>query len=522
MRRWAFVITFAFLFVLAFSRLHSAVIRVADLRPDLVAAVNMTPGNPLGGKIWLISLDGKLLRRLTDNKYYEEHPRFSPDGNKVVFVRNMGGLVRGSIDPQQNEIFVHDLRTGKETRLTRNDAEDGHPEWSYDGSSIAFFSRRGDPGGKATLWLMRADGSNPRQVTQLTAGDLSHLDPNWSPDGAWLSFVNFLEKEGMSYSRIEKIRLDGTQRTVVSSGGRPLKSAKPQEQESWGDLDPNHSPDGRIIWSARRLGGGQIHLYSFGAGGYYSGKAETDMTLPFGAESIERAPSFSPDGKRILLTRVNSNAGSKTRQLVLTDARSSFRRYIISRDDWEVWDPSWHPFAQSGAERDDASVVVTYNARAVSESDGNAAGKRGGDLSERERGSRLSRAVQTTSTTVQYSGSKGSGTGAYEARWKLEAAPQRVLSMTLRFRGNLGGGTMERAALRFQLMDWGKKNWVEVLMKPEVSHDRIEILHEFAPASFVNSETHEVALRLVVSGAPTAQQAPTLDFDLLSLDVKRD
>ncbi len=520
MRHRRLPVAFASLFALIYSPLNSAAAPAPDLRAELVAIVNMTPGNPLGGEIWLIGLDGKLLRRVTNGNDYEEHPRFSPDGGKIVFVRNMSGPARArGLNLKENEIFVYDLRTGKETQLTRDHAENSHPEWSYDGNSIAFSSQRGDPNGKATLWVMRADGSNSRQVTQLKAGDLAHLDPTWSPDGNWLAFVNVQKKGGRLHSRIEKVRLDGSQRTVVSSGGRPWGFEAAQGQESWGDLEPVYSPDGGTIWSARRLGDGSIHLYAFSAGAYYPGKAEIDMSRSSGADSIERSPSFSPDGRRIILTRLVSSVGAKTRQLVLTNTQSSFRRYIIGRDDWDVRDPGWYPFAQSGAERDDASVMASYNAGAAPQSDRRSVLKDGGDLSGR--GSEPSKTVQATLRTVQSSAPDASAS-VYEARWKLEMAPQRVLSMALRLEGRLSAGSVKEGLLRFQLMDWEKRNWVEVLTKPQNSHGEIKIYHELSPANFINRETGEVALRLVVSGTPATQPAPTLDFDLLRLDVRRD
>ncbi len=248
--------------------------RSAEPRPDLVVVLNTNPSNPLGGEIWLMDLSGRLLRRVTRNDYHEERPQFSPDGSRIVFVRNLGGIAPGiGLDPKRNEIFIYDLRTGAETRLTRNDVEDGSPEWSFDGKTIAFFSRRNHPEGKATLWVMQADGSRPRQITALQPGDISHMDSNWGPDGQWLAFANYRAENGRRFSRIEKIRLDGSQRTVISSGGQDRTAGGAEKGEPPGDVDPTHSPDGAMIWSARRLDDGRTHLFAFGAGTYYGGAA---------------------------------------------------------------------------------------------------------------------------------------------------------------------------------------------------------------------------------------------------------
>jgi len=493
--------------------------RGPDSRAELAVVINTHPADPLGGEIWLMDLNGRLVRRITKNNYHEEHPKFSPDGSKIVFVRNTGGIVPGiGLDPGRKEIFVYDLRTGVESRLTRNAVEDGHPEWSFDGRYIAFYSRRNDPEGKATLWIMEADGSHPRRITALQPGDASHLDPNWGPDGQWLAFINYRKEDGHLFSRVEKIRLDGTQRTVISSGGKYVKAHGAEKEEPLGDVEPIHSPDGAMIWSARRLKEGRTHLFAFGAGGYYGGKAETDMDWPIHPDAVERSPQFSPDGRRIVLTRSSPKAGTSNRQLVLTDPRSSFRRHLTSREDWDVWDPSWYPFAHSGSEREDAATIVSYNANPVGSKVILAHNGNGDSTGHRLQGPEE---VRLTVSLGRPAGAKTAPPAAYEARWRLDIPPERVSSLTLRFQGRLrSDGTDEGKSLSFQLMDWETKNWVTVFVRPEVADGPVKIQHEIAPANFVSRDRREVLLRLIAFGA-SATSTPTLETDQLNLDVKR-
>lgn len=506
---------------LVYSQVFAAVVsRTQDLRAELVVVLNMNPSNPLGGEIWLMDLRGRLVRRLTKNNYHEENPKFSPDGNKLVFVRNMGGVVPGvGHDPKYNEIFLFDLRTGVETRLTRNDVDDGHPEWSFDGRYIVFYSRRNHPEGKATLWIMEAGGSHPRQITSLQPGDISHLDPSWGPDGQWLAFVNYREEGGHRFSRVEKIRIDGTQRTVISSGEKLVKSSATGKEEPLGDLDSIHSPDGAMIWSARRLPDGQIHLFAFSAGTYYGGKAETDMNWPVHPDAVERSPQFSPDGRRIVLTRSSPKAGTRNRQLVLTDPQSSFRRYLTSRENWDVWHPSWYPFAHSGSEREDAATMVSYNAGKpiglktllAQNGDGNSAGYR----------PTTPEGIRLAASVVPMVDGKTIPTATYETRWNLDVPPERVSSLTLRFQGKVhGDDAPDGRSLRLQLMDWEEKNWVTVFVLPGVTNGGIKIRHEIAPANFISRDRREVELRIITLGTLAASPG-TLETDSLSLDVKR-
>ena len=72
---------------------------------------------------------------------------------------------------------------GEATSLTQNSgvAVNFHPRFSPDGSTIAFIS---DRGGQSNLWLMDADGSNPRPVFE--SQTLRAWEPAWSPDGRFI------------------------------------------------------------------------------------------------------------------------------------------------------------------------------------------------------------------------------------------------------------------------------------------------------------------------------------------------
>jgi hypothetical protein len=206
---------------------------------------------------------------------------------------------------------------------------------------------------------MAADGSSARQLTHHHAGDLAHTHPVWAPDGWWVAFVNYYEKNRSRFARIEKIRKDGSQRAMVSSGGRSLGSTG-TEGPVRGDISPRFSTNGSMIWSMRRLQKGRVHLFAYGSNGYYGGKAEINMNPDLQPGTVEESPRFSSDGRRLIFNRTALIEGRRIRQIVLADPELSFRRRILSRLAWDVWDPSWFPSADSGAERNDASRIVSH------------------------------------------------------------------------------------------------------------------------------------------------------------------
>ena len=83
---------------------------------------------------------------------------FSPDGSRVAFT--VAEPVRGTA--RAHAIWIYDLASGQSRQLTFSGKNDSSPQWSPDGTAIAFLS---DRDGAAQIYLVSMRGGEAEKLT---------------------------------------------------------------------------------------------------------------------------------------------------------------------------------------------------------------------------------------------------------------------------------------------------------------------------------------------------------------------
>ena len=174
-----------------------------------------------GPSLWMSHADGSHQKRLTTD--ITGFSDWSPDGRRIAF-------------DFADDTGVHIATISQDGRhrrsLTTAPGVQEAPKWSPDGTKIAFnaFEFDQEPF-SISVWVMRADGSNPRQLTR---GAID-VEPVFSPDGTKIAFGRIL---GDSLTgQLEAIY-------VVNADGSGLRMVVPARP---GLEHPDWSPDGRLI-----------------------------------------------------------------------------------------------------------------------------------------------------------------------------------------------------------------------------------------------------------------------------------
>jgi Tol biopolymer transport system component/DNA-binding winged helix-turn-helix (wHTH) protein len=179
-------------------------------------------------------------------------------GNRLVFVRQQANVTTWK--RQLNS----PLSAGPPERFISSTKMDSGPQFSPDGSKIAFESTRS---GHYEVWMCKSDGSG---LVQLTHFDSVSGTPRWSPDGRQIVF------DSLNAGNVDVF--------VVDSQGGPPRRLTP---ELWIEAMPSWSRDGRWIYFTSNRSG-ELQVWKMPS----TGEPAVQVTRHGGFAALE-----SPDGK---------------------------------------------------------------------------------------------------------------------------------------------------------------------------------------------------------------------------------
>jgi dipeptidyl aminopeptidase/acylaminoacyl peptidase len=253
-------------------------------------------------------------------------PQISPDGKTAAYVV---GTVDLKGNRSSSSIWLVSTAGGKPRQLTNTTKKDSHPRWSPDGKRILFESTRS---GDGQLWIINVNGGEAKQLTTTATEASTAL---WSRDGKHIAFVStvypeysekpFKESNALNKKRMEEIKNNPVKARVFkklfyrhwdewvedkrkhlfvmpAKGGEP-KDVTPGDRDAYPTSDTfsigddfTFSPDGKYLlytatperdeaWSTN---------YDICRVPITGGKIEC---LTKENKAADGAPRFSPDGK---------------------------------------------------------------------------------------------------------------------------------------------------------------------------------------------------------------------------------
>jgi dipeptidyl aminopeptidase/acylaminoacyl peptidase len=241
--------------------------------------------------IYVMNADGTDVQNLTtandgDGPWNEYDPAWSPDGSKIAFTSDRGGIITNQIWAinADGSNLVH-LTAGQESSSNWGAA------WSPDGSKIAFTSTRD---GDWEVFTMNADGSEQTNITgpnQTLAYD--DMNPDWSPDGTRIVFQGV--REGAW--EILTMAPDGTGEVNLTWEDDP-----PWLNINW---SPTYRPDGsKILYMSQpNDGSNDWDIWVMNPDG-----TQKQNVLP-DDEWQDVGPAWSPDGTKITFSGNRSAFG---------------------------------------------------------------------------------------------------------------------------------------------------------------------------------------------------------------------
>ena len=304
-------------------------------------------------------------------------PQISPDGLWVLFSANTPDLKENK---GNSDLYMVSISGGSVRRLTTTPSAEYNARWSPDGKKIAFISTRG---GSPQIYLLDMRGGDPEQITSMEEG-VGNLA--WSPDGRYFSFTSDVaigaplskkyddlpkvnarlydrlpirhwdEWEDEKYSHLFIMPVDGGTPVDLMEGETeetPLKPFGGGDEIAW-------SPDAsEIAYTAKKVDNPAESTNSDLCIVTLATKATRNITQ--GMMGFDKDPLYSPDGHWIAFHSMEraGNEADRNRLMLYDRKTGAIKELSGSLDQW-IGHTLWAPDSKSlyFAAEDKATVQV--------------------------------------------------------------------------------------------------------------------------------------------------------------------
>jgi len=251
----------------------------------------------------VMDYDGYNAHVLTHDGQISGHPRWSPDGRKILYTSYWKGFP---------DVLEVDLITNQRRVVANFSGVNSGADYSPDGQTIALtLSKDGNP----ELYTMNAGGGGLQRLTHTKGAESS---PTWSPDGQSITYVSDDRGSPQIY-------------TISRSGGEPTRltrSPSYNTEPAWSRPPAGADVKPTLAVTSRVGGQFQVGVFEEGTGAVTPKAADGDCT----------DPTWAPDGHHLVFGKLR---GYRSR-LYLLDVRTNEQLELFAVDG-ESSEPAWGP-----------------------------------------------------------------------------------------------------------------------------------------------------------------------------------
>lgn len=287
---------------------------------------------------------------------YVTSPSISPDGSKVIYVRNFKDIMT---DRDYSNLWITNTDGSQNRPLTQGNHSDVSPVWSHDGTKVAYRSNQQDE--KMKLFVMYLD---TKESVALTNSANAPGSVSWSYDDQMLAFTQFVPSTPKSLLNIPAKPAGATWNEAPiyiddmnyrGDGAGYFKPGNPQiftigiaggtarqwtsDDNSYGS--PIWSKDGKTLYFSANLhenhelepGNSEVYQLELSNGTIKA------VTSRFGPDS---GPVLSPDGSKIAFTGFDDSfQGYQVTNMYVMNNDGSEIKNLTADLDRDVENPQW-------------------------------------------------------------------------------------------------------------------------------------------------------------------------------------